>query len=161
MTDKEILEDIKNRCEHDCYMDNKRSLSVSLSDILWLIDQTEKKQELEDLINTHAPHGRNYTNEQYVKLRLKSQQLEANLEDCLNRYADMEEEVNVKYRGFLAAIEEAVQYASLVEKYSEARLKIEQIYKDNYENYPNEYNGGYLDGLDRALGVLEDVEEGE
>ena len=152
MTDKEILEVIKKK-------DWSNLRSSQVVDVSWLIEQSKMKQDLEELINTHEPHGRNYTNEQYVKLRLKSQQLEANLEDCMSRYVSLEEELSVKHKGFMATIEEVVQYATLSEKYYEAVKKIEQIYKDNSKKYPSEYESGYLDGLDKALGLLEEVEE--
>lgn len=142
---QEILEDIKNRCEHDCYMDNKRSLSVSLSDILWLIDQTEKKQELEDLINTHEPHGRNYTNEQYVNLRSQVSEL-----NKAHHLKDMEHD------GLVRQLKEK---DGLIKKYINAYSRIEQVYRANYKQYTDEYDGGYLDGLDTALGILEEVEE--
>lgn len=34
----------------------------------WLVEQAERLRELEEEIATHAPRGRNYTNEQYVEL---------------------------------------------------------------------------------------------
>lgn len=41
-------------------------------DIDFLLDEVER---LEDMLNTHAPHGRNYTNQQYVDLLHENQKL--------------------------------------------------------------------------------------
>lgn len=168
MTDKEQLEYIKNRYKEDMY-----DCKLGRFDIKWLIEQAEKSlwldgklivveenlnhtayfleqekrkvKELEDLINTHAPHGRNYTNEQYVNLR--NQISESNEAHHLK---DMEHE------GLVQQLKEKDQ---LIQKYVNAYSRIEQIYRANYEQRPNEYDGGYLDGLDTALGILEEVEE--
>lgn len=44
----------------------------------------------------------------------------------------------------------------------EAYSKMLKTFQDNYELRPNEYDGGYLDGLERAIGIIEEaLEESE
>lgn len=46
---------------------------ISGEDWHWLMAQAELVQELKNEIKTHEPHGRNYTNEQVVEIRLKNE----------------------------------------------------------------------------------------
>lgn len=67
---KERLEDAEKNFD---WMNLRPS---QINEVSWIIDyakeQAERVQELEEEIKTHEPHGRNYTNEQYVKLRLEN-----------------------------------------------------------------------------------------
>ena len=56
-----LQKNVETKAEHF----GKHVIDVAMEIIKEL---TEQVQELENLINTHAPHGRNYTNEQYVGL---------------------------------------------------------------------------------------------
>lgn len=59
---------------------------VSIDDYQWLIEQAERAQELDTLFKSHAPEGRNYTNEQYVELLQENRQFY----EALEFYADEE-----------------------------------------------------------------------
>lgn len=84
-TDIEWLEDIKKAYSHDIGQ-NDFPVSLSFRQFNRLIEQTERAQELESLLKSHAPEGRNYTNAQYVETSQENKRFR----EALNWYADDE-----------------------------------------------------------------------
>lgn len=79
MTDKERLEEVKN-----VRWENLRTSQIL--HVKWLIQQAERVQELESEIKTHAPHGRNYTNEQVVKIRMQNKRYREAIKKAISHF---------------------------------------------------------------------------
>lgn len=60
------------------------NVKLKIEDVNWLIQQAERVEELEEEIKTHAPNGRNYTNEQYIGLLQENQRYRQALELLLS-----------------------------------------------------------------------------
>lgn len=57
------------------------NVKLKIEDVNWLIQQAKRVEELEEEIKTHAPNGRNYTNEQYIGLLQENQRYKQALEE--------------------------------------------------------------------------------
>lgn len=60
------------------------NVKLKIEDVNWLIQQAKRVEELEEEIKTHAPNGRNYTNEQYIGLLQENQRYRQALELLLS-----------------------------------------------------------------------------
>ncbi len=65
-----------------------------------------------------------------------------------------------------SAISTGIHVSNLIKKqnkrYREARDDLNAIYDENHRPYPSEYESGYLDGLDRAIGIVDEaLEDGQ
>src|SRR5690625_1986501 len=106
MTDKDRLKNAKLMAEM-LRVETRLPHDFPFDLVDWLIEQAEQKQsletavdfyqsalrdadkrvqELEEEIKTHAPHGRNYTNEQYIELLNENKRYR----EALEFYADEE-----------------------------------------------------------------------
>lgn len=83
-TSKERLTEIEERQSYT-ERDGLDYSLVRVDDFNWLIDQAKRSQELEKLIKSHAPEGRNYTNRQYVRLIREFTRIEEALEFYANK----------------------------------------------------------------------------
>ncbi len=72
-TNAEKLERIKS----DWFMED----CIGNEDVDWLIKRAERANDLFAEIQSHAPQGRNYTNQQVVELKLENAQLREGLEE--------------------------------------------------------------------------------
>ena len=81
------------------------------------------------------------------------------LEEMKEWYFADEELHQFQVEWLFEQVEKKLVLDELVNKYVSAYSRIDQIYRVNYEQRPNEYESGYLDGLDTALRILEEVEE--
>lgn len=93
---------------------------VRVDDFNWVIDQAKRAQELKNLIKTHAPEGRNYTNEQYVKLIRDFTRIEEALEFYANK-----DNYSHGYHDLLGKIESDVE----MDEGALARQAIEEVEK--------------------------------
>lgn len=91
---KERLEVIK---EHFKYcIDHGITLAEQEEKLLnELYQQAERGIELENEIKSHTPHGRNYTNEQYVELLIETNRLKEENEELAVAHENALKEISV------------------------------------------------------------------
>ena len=79
----------------------------------------ERIKNLEKLLSTHEPHGRNYTNGQYVKLRERVQELEKEIisthESDFELVLQLQNE-NKRYHDFIKTVTETTLIAYEIQK---------------------------------------------
>jgi hypothetical protein len=69
------------------YCNGRADLPLTPEDANFIANTPEWLRALLEERSTHAPHGRNYTNEQYVNLRLQLEQVKAERDKLKSEYA--------------------------------------------------------------------------